>query len=298
MPELEAPRMIKWPFLLADVLLVAVGGFLIMTATWPLSRWEIMGVVPCFIVGCWIALIPFLREHDAAVKLWEQANLAEAARQLADVHVVAEHIKQATGQWQNIHEAAAKAASTSTAAVEKVTAEARAFTEFLGRTNDQEKAALKLELEKLRRGSSEHVQVIVHMLDHIYALHQAARRSGVPAVVTQLTQFRNACGDAARRVGLSTYEAQSGDVFDPQVHQSPDGQVPATGTRIESTVACGYTYQGQPVRRILVALRHDEAADEAAVEEAQESTQETAELPLGTISPESFKTGSEDGSVG
>ena len=41
---------------------------------------------------------------------------------------------------------------------------------------------------------------------------------------------------------------------DPQMHQTPDGQAPATGSVIAATIACGYTYQGQPLRRILVAL--------------------------------------------
>ncbi|HAB15552.1 MAG TPA: hypothetical protein PLX89_03905 [Verrucomicrobiota bacterium] len=281
MPELEAPRITKWPFLAADALLVALGGFLILTATWPLSQWVILGVVACFVVGCLIGIIPFVREHTAAVKLWEQANLAAAAQQLSQVYGVATQIQQATAQWQTIQENATKAATSSTAAVEKVTAEARAFTEFLGRANDQEKAALKLELDKLRRGGTEHVHVMVHMLDHIHALYQAARRSGVPEVVTQLTQFRNACLDAARRVGLMSYEAQPGDEFDPQAHQAPNGKTPPLGTRIEGTVACGYTYQGQPVRRILVAVPQKESPLEAAP-----STLESAlELPLDDSAP-------------
>jgi len=263
MPSLETPKISKWPFLLADLVLVALGGFVIATASWPLSRWEILGVVPCFLVGCSLAVIPFLRQHAAAVKLWEQTNLAEASRQLSDIHAVAEQIRQATARWQDIQDSATKAAQVSGATVEKVTAEAKAFTEFLSRANDQEKATLRLELDKMRRGANEHIQVMVHMLDHIYALYQAAHRSGVPVVVNQLTQFRNACADAAKRVGLSAHEAQPGDIFDPQTHQSPDNQVPPAGTRIETTIACGFTYQGQPLRRILVALRKENTGIEA-----------------------------------
>ncbi|MFZ9856319.1 MAG: hypothetical protein ACO3I0_14475, partial [Limisphaerales bacterium] len=252
MPEMEAPRMTKWPFVLADLLLVGMAGFIILTATWPLSRWEIMAAAPCMIVGCWIGLIPFLREHSAAVKLWEQANLAAAARQLAAVSEVADQIRLATGQWQGIQDTVTRTAATSTAAAEKVLAETKAFSEFLSRTNDQEKAALKLEIDKMRRGHTEHLQVIVHTLDHIHALYQAGCRSGIPAVVEQLGQFRNACLDAARRIGLSVYEARPGDPFDPQAHQTPDGQTPPAGSTVEATIACGFTYQGQPLRRILV----------------------------------------------
>ena len=77
MPIPEAPRLVKWPFLLGDALLVGLAGFLVFTASWPLSRWEIAAVVPCFVVGAWLAVVPFLREHGAAVKLWEQSKDAD-----------------------------------------------------------------------------------------------------------------------------------------------------------------------------------------------------------------------------
>lgn len=281
MPEMEAPRMTKWPFVLADLLLVGMAGFIILTATWPLSRWEIMAAAPCIIVGCWIGLIPFLREHSAAVKLWEQANLATAAQQLSSVSEVAEQIRLATGQWQGIQDAVTRTAATSTAAAEKVSTETKAFSEFLSRTNDQEKAALKLEIDKMRRGHTEHLQVIVHTLDHIHALYQAGCRSGIPAVVEQLGQFRNACLDAARRIGLAVYEARPGDPFDPQAHQTPDGQTPPAGATVEATIACGFTYQGQPLRRILVALQGAPAAGASATEMSDGAKVDGGGLSLG-----------------
>lgn len=273
--------MTKWPFVLADLLLVGLAGFIILTATWPLSRWEIMAAAPCLIIGCWIGLIPFLREHSAAVKLWEQANLAAAARQLSAVSDVAEQIRLTTGHWQGIQDTVTRSAATSTAAAEKVLAETKAFSEFLSRTNDQEKAALKLEIDKMRRGHTEHLQVIVHTLDHIHALHQAGARSGIPAVVEQLGQFRGACLDAARRVGLSVYEARPGDPFDPQAHQTPDGQTPPAGSTVESTIACGFTYQGQPLRRILVSVRGAAAPGSGTEGSGVGTTTEAPELPLG-----------------
>ena len=273
--------MTKWPFVLADLLLVGMAGFIILTATWPLSRWEIMAAAPCVIVGCWIGLIPFVREHTAAVKLWEQANLAAAARQLSAVSDVAEQIRLATAQWQGIQDTVTRTAASSTAAAEKVSAETKAFSEFLSKTNDQEKAALKLEIDKMRRGHTEHLQVIVHTMDHIHALYQAGCRSGIPAVVEQLGQFRGACLDAARRIGLAVYEARPGDLFDPQSHQTPDGQTPPEGSIVEATIACGLTYQGQPLRRILVALQGMPAPGSPPSETPAEGKAQSAELPLG-----------------
>jgi hypothetical protein len=268
MPIPEAPRVTKWPFLLGDVLLVGLAGFLIFTASWPLSRWEILAVASCFILGAWMAIIPFLREHTAAVKLWEQSNLAEAAQQLDRLVTLANQISAATGEWQGIQETAVRTYKTAEEVTQKMTGEARAFSDFLQRHDAQEKAALRLEIDKLRRTEGETLQVIVHLQDHIYALFLAGVRTGQSPLVQQLGQFRAACLDTVRRIGLMAHEARPGDEFDPKVHQSPDGKEPAPGSRIEGTIACGSTYQGQPVRRILVALMPPETTTTASIASA------------------------------
>jgi molecular chaperone GrpE (heat shock protein) len=254
MPIPEAPRVSKWPFLLGDLLLVGLAGFVIATASWPLSRWEIGAVALCFVTGAWLAVIPFLREHSGAVKLWEQSNLAEAAQQLDRLVTLANQISAATGEWRGIQETAATTNRTAGEITQKMSLEAKAFSDFLQRHDAQEKAALRLEIDKLRRNEGETLQVIVHLQDHIYALFLAGVRTGQSPLVQQLGQFRAACLDTVRRIGLVAHEARPGEEFDPKAHQTPDGKEPEPGSRIEGTIACGYTYQGQAVRRILVAL--------------------------------------------
>ena len=93
-------------------------------------------------------------------------------------------------------------------------------------------------------------------LDHVYALHQAAVRSGQPGLIEQLGAFQNACRDAARRVGLTPYAAGPGEVFDGQRHQVSDGDPkPSAEAVIHETLATGYTFQGRLVRPALVRLR-------------------------------------------
>jgi len=77
-------------------------------------------------------------------------------------------------------------------------------------------ATLRLEVEKLRRVESEWLQVAVRMLDHVYALHQGACRSGQPHLIEQVGSFQNACRDAARRVGVTPFTANEGEPFDAQ----------------------------------------------------------------------------------
>jgi molecular chaperone GrpE (heat shock protein) len=131
--------------------------------------------------------------------------------------------------------------------------------EFLTRANDGEKATLRLEIEKLRRGEKDSLQVVIHLMDHCFALFQAAAASGQPQLIQQIGNYRNACIDATRRVGILPYEAQPGEPFDAERHEIADGSTPPTGATVGRTVAWGYTIQGEGIRRIQVALTAPES---------------------------------------
>jgi hypothetical protein len=263
--------------------LVGAGAFILHTNPWPVPHVPLALGVGCIVAGAWLAITPFLRDHSAAVKLWEQANLAEAAQQIDQLATLANQIAAATGQWQNVQEISGKTVASASELAGKMSNEARAFAEFIQRANDQEKQTLRLEVDKLRRGEGDFLQVMVHLLDHVFALFGAAVRSGQQPVVQQIGQFRAACLDTVRRLGLVAHEARPGDEYDARYHQTPDGKDPAPGTKIAGTIAAGYSYQSQPVRRILVALHKDEPAPAPAAEvpePAAEAEPTAPELPL------------------
>ncbi|MBN8247536.1 MAG: hypothetical protein J0L84_08840 [Verrucomicrobia bacterium] len=289
MSDPESPRISPAPFLIADGLLVGGAAALVLLGHRPLEGLEVLAVAALCALGAGVMILPYLREHAAEVRLREQAGLAGTAQQIGELETLAQSIREATARWQDIHDGARRAADSATGSVEKVTAEARSFAEVLGRANDQEKQAMRLEIEKLRRGGTEHLQVLVHVLDHIHALYQAAARHGNNPVTTQLGQFRGACLDAVRRIGLVSYEARPGDPFDPSSHQTPEGKEPAEGSRVAATIACGYSYQGQPVRRILVTVGPTESglptSDRTASVVREASDDPALELPLDEGGP-------------
>ena len=250
----EAPRTPKWPYLLADVILVATAAAVAWKAA-PVWTWKEISLVGGLTgLGAWIFIQPFQKDHETAVKLFEQVNLASAAEKLRSLDKTAQQIAAATAHWQDIQTLSNKTVNAAGDITQRIAAEAKSFSEFLARANDGEKANLRLEIEKLRRGEKDSLQVVIHLMDHCFALFQAAMSSGQPQLIQQIGNYRNACIDATRRVGILPYEAQPGEPFDADRHEVADGSEATEGATVERTIAWGYTFQGAGIRRIQVAL--------------------------------------------
>ena len=255
MHDLTVPKLSKWLFLLGSLLLwgVAIAAFTRL----PANGWQMLLIGVCAICGAGLMVIPVLLDHRAAVRLIEAQSLAEVVGQIKGIEAVAAQISGATGQWQEVQGQAAKTAAGAREIAEQMAAELKSFMEFMQKANDAEKAALRLQVEKLHRVEGDWLQVLVRMLDHTYALNQGAQRSGQPGLIQQLGLFQDACRDAARRVGLTPFEAAPAEPFDPQKHQLVEDQTPpAEGGVVGETLATGYTFQGRPLRPVLVRLQN------------------------------------------
>ncbi|HNQ74478.1 MAG TPA: nucleotide exchange factor GrpE [Verrucomicrobiota bacterium] len=259
LPELKVP---KWPFVLANAFMLGLAWYLFYwQARLPLGEWAVLTCCLCVFLGAVLGVLPYLLEYrallkyGALVKLIESSSLTAATEKIQNLENCVRQISQATAQLES---AQAKADETTQLAGQitgRMTAEVRGFKEFMQNANDSERATLRLEVEKLHRAEREWLNVLVFILDHTFALHRAAERSGQENVIRQLAQFQHTCRDAARRIGLQMVGAQAGEAFDPQRHALEPGQeVPAGGSVVE-TLACGYTYQSTLIRPTLVRLQ-------------------------------------------
>jgi molecular chaperone GrpE (heat shock protein) len=231
-----------------------------------------------------LGILPFVLEYRTSSRLAESASLAEVVGQIKNLEMIAEQIAGATARWQSVQEVADRVAGTSRAIAERMSAEAKAFTDFMQRANDSEKATLRLEADKLRRAEGDWVHVLVRMLDHVYALHLGATRSGQPNLIAQLDQFQHACRDAARRIGLSPFTANPAEAFDPQRHQLLDGEeVSPDGATIAETLATGYTFQGRLLRPALVRLQGMNGKTETL--DSKTDNDQQSQLPLDATKP-------------
>jgi molecular chaperone GrpE (heat shock protein) len=251
------PKLTKWPFFMGDALLLGLAWYIWLHGARALDTAEMCLAIVCVMAGAGLIFLPFLLEHRAKLKLAEAHSLATVVGQFRNLEAIAAQISGASSQWERAQEQAEKTSAAAQQMAERMTAEVKGFAEFMERANDREKAALRLENEKFRRAESEWLQVLVRMLDHVYALHVGALRSSQPALIEQVGNFQNACRDVARRVGLTPFVAVEAEPYDGHRHQLADSDdPPPAGAKIAETIAAGYTFQGRLLRPALVRLRN------------------------------------------
>jgi molecular chaperone GrpE (heat shock protein) len=277
MSDDRAPaRLAKWPFYLADLLLCAVI-FFVLNQLGPFEgTTDMLIVIACLItaaIAAWFSLLPWLKEHHASIQLSDSSNLKSSLEQIRNVEKVADLIRQSNSQWQGVQDASARTLASAREITDKMKLEADEFVKFISNAHDQERAGLRLEVEKLRRMEGDWIKVAVQMLDHVFALARAAERSGQQQLIKQLQQFQNACRDVARRMGLTPFVPVIGDVFDHRAHQLPNPQMTAQeGDLIKDVLASGFSYQGQMLRRSLVLLDSSAANAETSAAEPEAIT--------------------------
>ena len=282
----------KWLFLLGDALLLATAFFLVQHAPHPIGRWEIVAASACVALGAVLGAMPFILDYRAIVKVIEAGALGSIAEKIQNLEKLAAQITSATNEWTNVQTQAEIISDGAKEISDHMAGEVRDFSEFMRKMNDSEKAALRLEVEKLRRGEGEWLQVLVRILDHVFVLHAAAARSGQPKLAEQIANFQNACRDAARRIGLAPFIAEPDEPFNAERHQTVDEeQKPSADAVIAETAAPGFTFQGRLLRPALVRLSQTPPGENPAAEAVKpvseaanppEDENSEEQLPLGT----------------
>jgi molecular chaperone GrpE (heat shock protein) len=258
-----------WPFLAADALFLGLAGLLLQQGHKPLLGWEAALLITCVAAAAGFWMLPFLRRHQDEQSLAQARVLTDALNQIQKIDQVAAQIVGATNQWREFQQKTDEISASSKSLAGAIAAEAKGFSEFLQKASDSEKAHLRLEAEKLRRAETEWLQVVIHILDHVSALNVAARRSGQPAYAEQIGQFHKSCHDIARRIGLGAVTGREGEPFDPNLHQLREKVAPEENTVVGETLVPGYTFQGQLVRRPLVALNQGPKAEAEALRQRE-----------------------------
>jgi molecular chaperone GrpE (heat shock protein) len=274
----------KWPFFIGDAILLGIAWFIYRESKLPLGHWEMTACGVCAALGALLGVLPFVLDYRALNKAVAAEGLGAVSEKIQNLERLAAQISGATNQWEHVHLQAEKTSVTAKEITERMAAEVRDFTDFMKKISESERSTLRLEVEKLRRAETDWLQVVVHVLDHVYALHTGAARSGQPRLIEQLTHFQNACRDAARRVGLAPFAAEAGEPFDAQRHKSAAAEAPPDGAKIAEYLAPGYTLQGRLIRPALVRVSVS-GPTETAPAKSPAASADPDQLPLESSGP-------------
>ena len=99
MTDRTAPTLAKWPFFVGDLLLLGLAWWIMTNQAHPLGPWPLLILIGCVLAGAWLAVTPFLRDHEAALRFAEADKLATTAALIDDLDSVSSQIRTATAQW-------------------------------------------------------------------------------------------------------------------------------------------------------------------------------------------------------
>ncbi|MGC9036007.1 MAG: nucleotide exchange factor GrpE, partial [Verrucomicrobiia bacterium] len=244
------------PFIVADALMLLVAGAIVYFSQWPLNLWQAALTAFAVFSGCAFLIIPFILEYKAAVKLQEGDKFVSTVEKIQKLEEVAKQITSATNYWQAAQAEAVKIIEAAEKIQQEVARQTREFSEFMARATDVEKASLRIEVQKLEQMHNDNVQVIMKLLDQVYALYRAALASGNQRIIEQISLFQINCRQIAEKIGLIAFDGKSGEKFDSQRHVNVDRSAATPKDAIVSgAIAPGYTYQTKMLRQALVSVQ-------------------------------------------
>ena len=261
MPFSDQPKRIaKIPFVIGDLLLLAMAGWIIWDTGGLPGGYLLMTVVGCLVVGMFFSVLPFLLDYRAELKREEINEFQNVAEQLKSLTHLEEHIRHATSQWQSIQDHCLKTVEDAGQIGKTMAEESQRFAEVMQSMNVSEKEHLRVEVEKLRRGERDWLQGVVRVLDHVFSLHKAALQSGQEKLIHQISNFKHAVTDVVRRMGLVQHNAELGATYNSELHQILNKENEQFNeAAVAETLAPGFTFQGRMVRLPLVKLVEKES---------------------------------------
>jgi len=244
-----------WPFITLDLLFLGLAFLMFKNMNHPLGALEAAEIILCAVGAAICFSLPFLRRNANDAALAQAEAVAGAVKEIQKLESVGQQINLATTQWQGVQEHATKTVDAAREVADSMAAEAKSFVEFLKKANESEKAHLRIEVDKLRRAEGQWLEVLVRIMDNIHALNLAAIQTGKANLIGQIGQFHNNCREAVRRIGLVPIVVEPDAAFDATTQDLFEGEKATDDSKVGQTVACGYTYQGQVVRKPVVLLQ-------------------------------------------
>ena len=176
----DLPRLPKLPFILGDIVLLALAFIIGDQHPAPFTALPLFLIAGCVALGCVLAVVPFIVNY---VRDREEAAAAlrrELSEQFKKLMTASEHLQNATAALKTAEETAAKNVQAAEQLPFRMQEKIADFTKQLAETDRTQKEATEQELAALRAAKSEHLATIADRIVKAAAeytkLEGAARR--------------------------------------------------------------------------------------------------------------------------
>ena len=205
----SSPRPPKWPYLLGDIVLLALACIVGITAESPLSATALSVIFGCVALGCVLGVLPYILDFSGeqrdAVAEFQQRLEVQNAKLLHGIEALA-----ATGaQLKAAQEAAAKAVHTAESLPYKLQEKIAEFTTQLQQHDDEEKAAMTKELETLRDTEGQRLTALVGTIQTATKEFAALEKDARTATEAARHEVAEAAPALAAALGAATTRAEA-----------------------------------------------------------------------------------------
>jgi hypothetical protein len=151
----DAPRLPKLPFIVGDVALLLLAGFIAIQHPNPLSPLPLLIITGCVGVGCLIFIVPIVINYVRDQEELAGALRRELSEQFKRLIAASEHLQHSTVQLKGIEEIATKNLQAAEKLPYRLQEKIAEFNQQLAETENEEKEALENELAMLRSSENE-----------------------------------------------------------------------------------------------------------------------------------------------
>jgi hypothetical protein len=151
----DAPRLPKLPFILADVALLGLAGFIAVRDSNPLAPLPLLIITGCVAAGCLAFIIPIVINYVRDQEELAGALRRELSEQFKRLMAASEHLQHSTAQLKSIEEIATKNLQAAEKLPYRLQEKIAEFNQQLAEAESEEKEALEQELVTLRSTENE-----------------------------------------------------------------------------------------------------------------------------------------------
>ncbi|HEX9783793.1 MAG TPA: hypothetical protein VGA56_13800 [Opitutaceae bacterium] len=185
----SSPPVNRWPFILGDLLLLAVACGVVAVDKSPPGLTTIIIVCVCVLAGVGLWIAPYMMQFEAAVRLAEASARDQLEAQGRRLVQAAEQLSNAVSRSQSTEEQAGQALGTLEEVAEKLAAQADDFAQALARSSEREIAELKTQIERLARERDHRFSTLEKNIASISAALQEVHSASKDAVSTRARAF-------------------------------------------------------------------------------------------------------------